>query len=313
MYSVVVPVYRNEGSIPTLLEALAEMGAKLDGPLEVVFVVDGSPDGSAELLQRLLPEQTFRAQLLLLSRNFGAFNAIRAGLEHATGPFFAVLAADLQEPPELILEFFELLRADTVDVVVGTRRTRDDPWATRLASRVFWGFYRRVVDKAMPSGGVDVFGCNDRFRQRLLGLNEANSSLVGQLFWLGFRRQAVPYDRRRREHGQSAWTFRRKLRYLANSIFSFTDLPVRLLIGLGAVGLLLSVVFGGVVLVSTITGLIGVPGYSATVLTVTFFGALNCFGLGVIGSYVWRAYENTKQRPHWEVMLTETYGARDAA
>jgi hypothetical protein len=154
----------------------------------------------------------------------------------------------------------------------------------------------------MPSGGVDVFGCNLAFRDQLVKLGESGSTLVGLLFWLGFRRKLIPYQRRARQHGRSAWTLARKLRYLVDSVFAFSDLPVRLLVGLGGAGLLFSLFFGLIVFIARISGLIPVPGYAATVLVISFFAGLNSLGLGIIGSYVWRAFENTKRRPQAVVM-----------
>ena len=132
MYSLVVPVYRNEESIPTLLTELAHMNERLEKQLEVVFVVDGSPDASFQRLALLLPRVSFRSRLLVLSRNFGSFAAIRTGLQTASGKFFAVMAADLQEPPDLIIAFFEHLRQDEADVIVGTRMSREDPLLGRI-------------------------------------------------------------------------------------------------------------------------------------------------------------------------------------
>jgi len=126
---------------------------------------------------------------------------------------------------------------------------------------------------------------------------------------VGFRRAYVPYDRRAREIGESAWSLRKKLQYLADSVFSFTDLPVKALTAVGALGLVISVVFGLAVLTAKLSGDIPVPGYAATVLTVIFFGALNCFGLGIIGSYVARTLDNTKHRPNFVVHTRREYGA----
>ncbi len=310
MYSLIVPVYRNEASLPELLDAIEGIAARLDGSLQAVFIVDGSPDRSHEVLERALPGRRFASVLLLLSRNFGSFAAIRVGLAHATGAHVAIMAADLQEPPELVLEFFRRLATGAVDVVVGTRRRREDPLPSRVASRLFWGLYRRFIVREIPSGGVDAFGCTAEVRDRLLEFREANTSLVGQLFWLGYRREAVPYDRRLRRHGRSAWTVRRKLRYLTDSIFSFSDLPVRLLVSFGLLGVLLSVAFSAVVLVARLSGLIPVPGYAATVLLISFFAGLNSLGLGIIGSYVWRAFENTKARPTGIVRCRADYAGR---
>jgi glycosyltransferase involved in cell wall biosynthesis len=307
MYSLVIPVYRNEASIPELLEEVAKLDHELEGQLDAVFVVDGSPDRCAELLQSLLPKQSFAARLAILSRNFGAFPAVRAGLELATGPYFAVMAADLQDPPELILEFFRTLASEPVDVTIGTREARADPLLSRSASRTFWFLYRKFVQSEMPPGGVDVFGCNQAFRDRLLALDESNSTLVGLIFWLGFRRKLIGYVRQPRRHGSSAWSFSRKLRYLTDSIYAFSDLPIRLLVSVGILGLVVSAAFAVVVMAARLTGVIQVPGYAATVLAVTFIAALNSFGLGVIGSYVWRAFENTKGRPQSIVLSVERF------
>jgi glycosyltransferase involved in cell wall biosynthesis len=297
MHSLVIPVYRNEESIPELLDVITAMSRRLDRPLEAVFVVDGSPDGSYAALRDRLPAMPFASQLLVHSRNFGSFAAIRSGLAVANGNHIAVMAADLQEPIELIEKFYDVLARDEADVVVGTRSARADPLATRVASGAFWWLYRTFVQPEIPAGGVDVFGCNRVFRDQLLALGEANSSLIGQLFWLGMRRTVVPYERRQRRHGRSAWSLSGKLKYLMDSLFAFSDLPIRILIFLGGLGLMTAFVLGGIVAIARLLGLVTMPGYAMTMVTLLFFGGLNTLGLGIIGAYVWRAYENTKQRP----------------
>ena len=305
VYSLIIPVYRNRESLPELIEQLRGLQRSLPHGLETIFVVDGSPDDSHAWLRAELPRSGLHARLILLARNFGSFAAIMAGLAEASGDYFAVLAADLQDPPEVAARFFAALSEGNVDLIVGTREARADPWLSRLASALFWGLYRRIIQPQIPRGGVDLFGCNRAFRDRLLELQEANTSLIALLFWLGFRRETISYVRRSRTHGRSAWTLRRKLKYLSDSIFAFSDLPVRLLFYAGVVGLLASFLFGMLVLIGRLTGAIALQGYSATVLTILFFGALNTFGLGIIGSYAWRAYENTKQRPGYVVMSAE--------
>ncbi|NML62590.1 glycosyltransferase family 2 protein [Massilia sp. RP-1-19] len=295
--SVVIPVYKNEESIPRLLSALADMNDSLRGQLEVVFVVDGSPDQSYKLLRDALPTLGYQAQLLAHSRNFGSFQAIRTGLAAARGDYYGVMAADLQEPPELLLAFFASLSADECDVAIGTRNRRSDPLASRIASGIFWGIFRRLVVPDMPEGGVDVFGCNRAFRDQLLKLEESRSSLIVLIFWLGFRRKLQGYDRQVRQEGKSAWTLSKKIDYMMDSVFSFTDLPIRLLIRAGLAGSLLSVAMGAMVLIARLTGDIAVPGYATTVISVLLLGGLNLLGLGLVGTYAWRGYENSKGRP----------------
>jgi glycosyltransferase involved in cell wall biosynthesis len=296
-YSVVVPVYKNAESIPRLIAALIGMSRELGGEMEAVFVVDGSPDQSFALLREQIGKLAFPAQLLAHSRNFGSFPAIRTGLRAARGRYFGVMAADLQEPPELLVAFFKALAADECDVAIGTRNGRDDPRTSRAASSLFWALYRKLVVPDMPPGGVDVFGCNMAFRDQLLALEESRSSLIALIFWLGFRRKLVGYKRQVRQEGKSAWTLSKKIDYMMDSIFAFTDYPIRLLMRIGALGSAVSLLAALVVLVGRLAGAISVPGYAATMLAVLVLGALNLLGLGLVGTYAWRAYENSKQRP----------------
>lgn len=309
MISVVVPVYRNEANLPDLLAALARINAQLDGELEVVLVVDGSPDRSYAILREALPRQAFRSKLVLLSRNFGAFAAIRAGLAEASGEHLAVLAADLQEPPELIVRFRELLAAGDCDVVLATRESRADPLLSRWSAGLFWWFYRKFVQPRMPAGGLDVFGCTRAFANHLLKLEEANSTLVGLLVWLGFRAKTIGYQRQARQVGKSAWTFAKKWKYLSDSIFAFTDLPFRLLSFLGVLAVACATVLSFAAIVARLTGKIPIPGYTITVVLIMFFGGINAIGLSLLGAYLWRAFDNTKKRPNYLVVASESFPA----
>jgi glycosyltransferase involved in cell wall biosynthesis len=292
--SLVVPVYRNAASISALVDAVESIAARVEDELETIFVIDGSPDDSHERLVDALRSRHIRARVVELSRNFGSFAAIRTGMSLARGRNIAVMAADLQEPPELVIEFLRRLADGEVDVVVGRRASRDDRGDT--ASKVYWRLYRHFVLKDVPPGGVDVFACTAAVRDVICSLESVHTSLVAQLFWVGFRRELVPYDRLPRP-GQSGWTLVRKFRYLSDSVFAFTDLPVRMLWMLGLGGMTLGVIGGAVVLIARLAGAITVPGYAATTLIILFFASLNLIGLGIIGSYVWRAYETVKGRP----------------
>lgn len=313
-YSIVIPVYKNEGSIPRLIAALTELNTKLAGQLEVVFVVDGSPDRSFELLRSAMESAAFAVQLLVHSRNFGSFAAIRTGLSAARGVYFAVMAADLQEPPGLLLEFYRSLQAEECDVAIGTRhKRRNDPLMSRLASQLFWGIYRYLIMPEMPEGGVDVFGCNRAFRDQLLKLEEARSSLVALVFWLGFRRKFFFYERLLRQEGRSSWTLSKKFDYMLDSVFSFTDYPIRLLMRVGAVGTILSAVVSCLVVIGRIFHIFDVPGYAALMIAIMFWGTVNLLGLGLVGTYAWRAYENSKRRPFAIVATRYTNDGADHA
>jgi len=313
MLSIVIPVYRNEESIHELIEALNKVtNIALRGhheKTEVVFVVDGSPDNCHQLLEQTLCRAAFSSKLLLHSRNFGSFAAIRTGLLAASGDYFAVLAADLQEPPELVLAFLDKLKNDACDVVVGCRENRDDPTFSRIASNTFWRLYKKFVIPEIPEKGVDIFGCNKTFRDHLVSFEEANTSLIGLIFWLGFKRTYINYTRVARKHGESAWTLKKKINYLFDSIFSFTDMPIRVLTLFGILGIGISTLFAFIIVIAKIFGSIVVPGYAATVLTIMFFGGINSLGLGIVGAYSWRTFENTKRRPLAVVTKIQSFEA----
>jgi polyisoprenyl-phosphate glycosyltransferase len=292
--SLVVPVYGNAATVTALVQTVQQIAGQAQNGFEAIFVVDGSPDDSYARLLVALRGSGLNARIVEHSRNFGSFAAIRTGMSLARGRYIAVMAADLQEPPELVIEFLRRLASEDVDVLAGERASREDSGSG--FSGLYWRLYRRFVMPEIPPAGVDVFACTAAVRDVICSLEDVHTSLVAQLFWVGFRRQLVPYDRRPRP-GDSGWTLRRKLRYLSDSVFAFTDLPVRILWTTGLLGLTLGALLGAIVLIARAAGAIAVPGYAPTVLVLVFFGSLNLVGLGIIGSYVWRAYEIVKGRP----------------
>ena len=307
MLSLVIPVYRNEENLPRLFRELEGFAARFAAPLEIVFVVDGSPDNSLRILREQLPTWGLTTQLVELSRNFGSFAAIAAGLQAGRGEHLAVISADLQEPLELVSEFHRVMAAGEADVVFGHRTGRADPRASNLWSDLFWRFYRRYVVPDMPKGGVDMFGCTRQVRDHVLAMREVNTNLIALLFWLGFRRAFVPYERRARLEGRSAWTFGRKLRYALDSVFAFSDLPIRALLLLGAAGTALAIVAGVTVFAGWLAGRIPVLGYTPLMLVITFFGGLTALGLGITGEYLWLTLQNTRGRPNFVVTSTSSF------
>ena len=222
----------------------------------------------------------------------------------------AVMAADLQEPIDLMLEFQRLLAAREADVVFGVRKRRGDPLWSRWLSEIFWRLYRGFVVSDMPQGGVDVFGCTRQVRDRLLELKESHTNLVALVLWVGFRRAFVPYDRQPRLEGRSQWTAGRKLRYAIDSVFSFTDLPIRALLFLGVAGTAFAVVAAATVFVMWALGRIPVLGYTPLMLVITFFGGLTALGLGIVGQYLWLSLQNTRRRPNYIVKTSTAFSGQ---
>jgi glycosyltransferase involved in cell wall biosynthesis len=296
-YSLVIPVFKSEENLADLFNSLDELSLLLKQNLEVVFVVDGSPDNSLAILLDQARNFTYPVQIIELSRNFGSFQAIRVGVESSKGEFIAVCSADMQEPLDLLVSFFSSLEANECDIALGTRKSRDDGWVSNFTSSLFWKTYKRFIMKDVPYGGVDVFACNTNFRQHLLALKETRSSLIAQIFWLGFRRKFVEYDRSKRSVGKSSWSRKKKIDYMLDSVYSFTDLPIRLVTMTGAIGSIGAILIGIVILVLRLLNYIAVPGYTPILLSVLFLGAINLLAIGIIGSYIWRTFENSKARP----------------
>ena len=305
--SLIVPVFKNEENIPDLLDVLADFAARHQDAFEAILVVDGSPDASWRMLRAGLIERSIPSQLILLARNFGAFPAVRRGMESSSFEITAVMAADLQEPPELIEEFYERLSSGEADLAVGSRTRRSDGWIRTAASNMYWAVYRRFIMPDVPRGGVDVFACSSAVRKVLVSMHESNTSLVGQVLWVGFRRLEIPYERRPRRHGRTTWSFKARIRYMLDSVFSFSDLPIMVLMWLGVIGLTASTLGSVVIFFSWAFGRIDVPGYTPTILGILFTGSLLLAGQGIIGAYVWRISENTKNRPLTITALHEVF------
>jgi hypothetical protein len=157
----------------------------------------------------------------------------------------------------------------------------------------------------MPKGGVDVFACTSRVRDELLELTEANSSLIGLLIWLGYPFAVVPYTRLERAHGKSEWHLGKLLDYMSDSAFAFSHTPIRVIRWLGIVGATLGLLGGASLLILRLSGLIDEAGYTPIMVMILLMGSLNLTAVGVLGAYVWRTFENTKQRPHSVVHKTK--------
>jgi len=298
-YSLVVPIYKNEGSIPALFDRLRDLTGDLDDSLETIFVIDGSPDASLQMTKELLSSSDLCGTIISFTRNFGAWSAIRAGLARARGDAIAVMAADLQEPLDLVVSLFRAVSHEASDVAVGVRVGREDPLGVRLTSAVYWGAFRKLVNTEFPPDGVDMFACSRRALENLLGLDERESSLVGLLYWMGYRATLIPYQRQERQGGKSAWTFAARLRYAADGLFSFTAIPMRFLGLAGLVGFGAGVFMAAWTFLAKILGLVQVPGYATTTILITLFGGIQLAGLSLLGEYLWRVLENTRRRPFY--------------
>ena len=299
--TVVIPVFNEEAVLPELFERLA---AVFDRQPELtwsaVLVNDGSRDRSADLVRARAAADP-RFVLLELTRNFGFQAALAAGLAHATGDAVVTMDADLQDPPEIIAEMVATWRAGT-DVVRAVRRSRQETGARRFGMDLFHGLFGRVADFPIESN-TGTFGLMDREAVNALNrLPERNRFFPGLRTWVGFKTGEVIYDRKERAAGQPQQTFGKLMRYALDGVFSFSYLPLRLLTYVGIFIAFLGFSAAIFYAVRRILGIETAPtGYTTLVTIVLFLGGVQLIGIGVLGEYLGRIYDEVKQRPLYVV------------
>lgn len=299
-YSIVIPVYKNSEGIDDLVKRIHDLEAEFKQnsiSSEFIFVVDGCPEDSYQKLLEATWNQHVTKRIYLLDKNVGSALAIRFGLRHATGKYSAVMSADLQEPISLYLEIFSELSRNDFGLVLATRISRKDGVLNGALSKVYWAIWSKVLKVDMPIGGVDVFGVNTRMREVINRVNDANTALVAMLFDIGADFKTIPYNRQTRVHGRSAWTLRKKLLLLSDSIYGYTDIPLRMLNSLGIIGVTFSLSLGASALLGRLFWGVTTPGYTTIVLAISLSTSFLLIALGILGNYVWRIYLNTSTKP----------------
>lgn len=294
--TIVTPVFNEQSSLPLYIEAVREvLLTACDVDFDVLLVDDGSTDASWDLIQRACASDS-RVRGLRLSRNFGAHIALCAGFDAADADAVAVLACDLQDPPETVLEFVAQWQAGA-DIVWGHRRERDDALWRRLVSRVFGALMRRY---AMPRGSRFTTGsfllADRKVVEAVQSMREHSRITFALVAWTGFRQEIVSYHRRRRRAGKSGWTFWRMVLTLYDAFVGFSVLPIRLTTALGIAVSLLNVPLAVYLVARWWLGH-PLPGYTSVMLVLTVFFGTQFLLMGLIGEYLYRIYLEAVQRP----------------
>lgn len=298
LLSIVTPAYHEATNLPLLHERLRGVLDAQGVEWEWVIVDDHSGDETFAVASDLV-RQNPRVRCLRLARNFGSHAAIMCGLQHATGDCAAVMAADLQDPPETLPALLGPWR-EGAHVVWATRDRREGEKSTTLGfSRLYYLLMRRMVGlTSMPAGGADFFLIDRRVIDALRQFNEQNVSLFALITWMGFRQTSIGYDKQARLHGRSGWSFRKKLKLTIDSITSFTFLPIRLMTYVGFATSFAGFAYAAVVIVNAIAGQ-PVQGWSSLMVVVLLFSGLQMLMLGVLGEYLWRALDESRRRPRY--------------
>lgn len=303
--SIVVPVYFNAGSLPRFFEELLKLETQLKERglrLELIFVDDGSKDDS---LAHLLEFKSMREEtcVVKLTRNFGAVHCSKTGLKFVTGDAFMIVAADLQDPPVLIIEMVDRWISGS-KFVICERVTRDDPVISKIYSKIYYKILRLLVMRDYPEGGYDMALMDKAFLPHLV--NSSKSVFTPLLaYWLGYKPTVIHYHRPAREHGKSGWTFAKKFRAFLDVMLGFSITPIRAMSSIGALVAFGSFMYGGAVVLNAMLHRIPVEGFATVVALITFLLGLILLMLGIIGEYIWRIFEETNRRP--ETVIEEVW------
>jgi len=304
-YSIVIPIYNEEESFPDLFKRLREVMDRMDGTAEAVLVDDGSRDASYQLMvQANLEDPRFKA--IQLSRNFGHQIAITAGMDAAAGQAVIIMDADLQDPPEVILQLAARWQ-EGYEIVYAVRERREgETLFKRTTATLFYSMQRRLAEVEQPVDVGDFRLVDRKALNAFLQMRERNRYVRGMFSWVGFRQVAVPYTRASRKAGTTKYPIRKMMRLATDGFVGFSTAPLRLALTIGLAMALGAVAYGLVAIALKLAGLPYVPGYASLIVTITFLSGVQLIVIGMVGQYVARIYDEVRGRPLY--LVRESHG-----
>ena len=300
--SIIIPCYFNEENIPPTTKTLIETEKLFPEGVEVEYVMidDGSGDNTLEKLYEFQKQYPDRVKVVKLASNFGSYNAILAGMKYATGDCCTVIAADLQDPPEMIPQMYDYW-AKGIKLVIANRQDRDDPLFTRLFANIFQHLIRKFGLKDLPEGGYDFVLFDKKLKEEVVNMDEKNTNVLYLLSWLGYDYVNIPYKRQKREVGKSRWTFRKKLKLFIDSFVAFSFFPIRMITAAGFILGGIAFLYALFVIFIRLFGEVTVEGWSSVMVVILLVSAFQMIGIGIIGEYVWRTLDASRNRPNYIV------------
>ncbi len=310
VFSLVIPVWNEEAVLPVLYERIVQVLDSTGEAWETIFVNDGSRDRTLPLLMEL-NERDSRIKVLNFSRNFGHQVAITAGTDYADGDAVIVMDADMQDPPEVILQMIARWR-EGYDVVYAVRTKRvGESWFKLWTASLFYRTIRSLADIDIPLDAGDFRLMSRRVVLAMRKLREKNRFMRGLSSWVGYKQIAVEYERAPRYAGETHYPFRKMLKLAMNAITSFSHVPLQLatyagfiLAGLSLAGILLAIIL-------RLSGISALSGQATTLVSVLFLGGIQLIFLGIIGEYLGRIYDEVKNRPLY--LVADEYGFEKGA
>ena len=294
--SIIIPVYYNEDTLGDLYEDLkAKVLDKLDD-YEIVMVDDGSGDSSWQVMNGIREKDKEHVKCVHLSRNFGEHAAILAGLNVCTGDCAVTKQADMQEESELIIEMYESWKRGN-KVVLAVRKERDDGKIYEFFANLYYKLMRKIVNSGMPTGGFDCYLLDRKVIEVLKMFDEMNSALTLQVLWVGFKSEKIYFSRKAREKGKGRWTMAKKIKLIVDSVVSFSYFPIRMMSIIGFLFFIAAIIGIIMCIVEVVTTGVRSTGWASIMSVTLLIGGMVMLMLGILGEYMWRALDASRNRP----------------
>lgn len=300
--SIIIPCYYNELNIPVTSKELIENEVNFpkETTFEYVMVDDGSKDNTWDKLLEFKQAYPEKVKLIKLSGNFGSYNAILAGMQHATGDCNIIIAADLQDPISLMPKMLEYWQKG-IKLVMGNREDRDDPFLSKIFAKTFQFLIRRYALPNLPKGGFDYVLFDKKLKEEVLAMDEKNSNSLYLLVWLKYEYVTIPYKRMERKLGKSRWTLKKKIKLFVDSFVAFSFAPIRIITVSGFVLGAVAIAYALFILYNRLIGSIEVEGWTAMMLVFLFVSAFQMIAIGILGEYLWRTLDASRKRPNYVI------------
>ena len=299
LISLLIPVLNEEENIPSLCSRLQKIIGEISDELfEVVFINDGSTDGTVKVIQSAEWAASTRVKIISLSRNFGHQNALTAGYQYASGEVLICLDADLQDPPEMIPAFLQKYR-EGYDVVYGVRQNRKEVWWMRLCFKAFYRIFNAIAERPMPQDAGDFGLVSRRVAKAISSMEENDRMIRGLRSWVGYRQVGIPYSRPERFAGETRYRLNKRIEGALDGLFGFSKLPIRMILLTGIVVFAVSFLYLGFSYIAWWLGgwVQETPGWRSIMTLAFMMGSANLIATSIVGEYVCRTYFQSKERP----------------
>lgn len=296
--SLIIPCYNEAENVSAFQDAVMEAFRGWDAEYELVFIDDGSTDATLHNLKKMYQAQRCPVKVVSFSRNFGKEAGIYAGLQHAQGDYISLIDADLQQRPEIVKDMVVFLEDNPdYDIVAAYQDRRNEGKVLSFFKRSFYRIINRMSDVTLQPEASDFRTFRRSVRDCILELAEYHRFSKGIFAWVGYKTHFIPYTACERAHGTTKWSFGKLLNYAIEGIIGFSTAPLRIATWIGLFSGVVSVMYLFFVIFQKIFWGIDIPGYATIIVLLLFFGSVQLFSIGIIGEYVGRTFEQTKDRP----------------